>query len=222
VGDTAQRVEEGFPGWEKLSRFWTARKVESSFVRLEVSHRSTRQIVLCAAALAGIETPAGGRNGPRPQWFVARAQDPVIGASIEWLQEVVAAAPNALVGVVCFSAAAAKEAFSLLSPSFGPMVRMSDDGTFSFGEGIVVCDAYTAKGLEFHAVLVYQPSMSVLPKGEVGRNLLYIASTRAQEKLAFATWGGPSPLQSCPRRLLDKVDLDQLAREAEEAQRESE
>jgi DNA helicase IV len=39
VGDTAQRVEEGFPGWEKLRRWWTARRVESSFVRLQVSHR---------------------------------------------------------------------------------------------------------------------------------------------------------------------------------------
>jgi hypothetical protein len=86
---------------------------------------------------------------------------------------------------------------------------LAGDTSFSFEEGIIVCDAYAAKGLEFFGVLVYQPLASSLPRGEVGRNLLYIASTRAQEHLAFASWGGgSSPLTLCSDRILDKVDLD--------------
>ena len=73
----------------------------------------------------------------------------------------------------------------------------------------MICEVYAAKGLEFHAVMVYQPVSASLPRGDVGRNLLDTASTRAQEHLAFVTWGyGPSPLSGCPRQLLDRVDAN--------------
>ncbi len=217
VGDTAQRVEEGFPGWEKLRRWWTARSVESSFVRLQVSHRSTRQIVACAAHLGSVEPPNGGRTGDRPQWLKGNEGDEATGAAINWLRKITSLAPNGMIGVICFSSAAVREVHSLLSPSFGPMIRMGDDASFSFDEGIVVCEAYAAKGLEFFGVLVWNPISSALPKGDVGRHLLYIASTRAQEHLAFVTWGEQKcALSSVPDRLLERVDVTVEAGEEEE------
>lgn len=214
VGDTAQRLEEGFPGWEKLRRWWTARKIESSFIRLEVSHRSTKAIVECASALGGLPAPAAGRRGVRPQVLFAAAHETLLGGMLGWLQRGVAASPNALIGVLCFSAAHVKELHALLSPTFGPIVRTGDESSFSFAEGIVVCEVFAAKGLEFHSVLVYQPTGSVLPAGDTGKHLLYIASTRAQEKLAFAVFGNQkSPVMGLPERILERVDLDDVEKE---------
>ena len=65
----------------------------------EVSHRSTRQIVACAASLAGLETPKGGRAGIFSMDFMSDS-DCALSALIEWLQGVTTAAPNALVGVI--------------------------------------------------------------------------------------------------------------------------
>jgi DNA helicase-2/ATP-dependent DNA helicase PcrA len=208
VGDTTQRVEEGFPGWEKLSKHWTAKKMASNFLRLDVSHRSTKQIIACASAIGKLEVARGGGDGERPTWMFARSQEPVIGAVIDWLQRITRKAPNALIGVICFSPASAKEAYRLLKPTFGPLIRLADEGGFSFEEGILVCDAYAAKGLEFFGVMVYQPVLSVLPKGEAGAALLYIAATRAQEYLAFASWGAPAVVASCPAAVLERIDLD--------------
>lgn len=208
IGDTTQRIEEGFPGWDKLTKYWTGRKVESNFLKLDVSHRSTRQIVACASCIGSIEGPRGGRDGERPRWYFSRGQEKVLTAALDWLRRITAECPNGLIGVVCFSSAHAKEAYSLLSPTFGPLVRLADEGAITFEQGIVICDAYAAKGLEFYGVLVYQPVSSVLPRTDGGRALLYVASTRAQEYLAFATWGGSSPLKSVASSVLERFDLD--------------
>lgn len=218
VGDTSQKVEDGFPGWDKLTKWWRARKMTSSFVRLQVSHRSTQQIVSCASAIAGIESQRGGRAGRRPEWMFSRSSERALEAAIQWLTHITSTHPRSMIGVLCFSALEAKELHSLLIPTFGPLVRLGDDALFTFDEGIVVCDVYAAKGLEFFGVLVYQPSTSSIPQGEVGRNLLYIAATRAQDHLLFVT---PkvrrSVLSDCSRSLLERIDLD-LEVEEEEAQ----
>jgi DNA helicase IV len=165
--------------------------------------------VAVGAAIVGLESPRGVRSGRRPQWIRARKQERTLGAALSWLGETVEQAPNGLIGVLCFSASDAREAYSLLTPTFGPLVWLADESSFSFEEGIVVCEAYAAKGLEFFGVMVWQPVSSSLPRGDVGRHLLYIASTRAQEQLAFVSWGGAgSPLSAVSERLLDVVDLD--------------
>jgi len=223
VGDTSQRTEDGFPGWDKLRKWWTARKIESSFVKLEVSHRSTKAIVTCASVLGKLDGPVTGRPGPLPKWFFGKTHEYVLEGLIDWLKQAIDAAPNSLIGVLCFSAAEVKEAYSLISPKFGAMVRIGNESGFTFEEGIVVCEVYQAKGLEFNSVLVLQPTKKNLPEGDVGRNLLYIAATRAQEQLAFATWGGgESPLRACSERVLEKIDCDQIEPEEEESNEDQE
>ena len=157
--------------------------------------------------------------GDRPQWLKGTEADEATGAAIQWLRKITTLAPNGMIGVICFSSAAVREVYSLLAPSFGPMIRTGDDASFSFDEGIVICEAYAAKGLEFFGVLVWNPISSALPKGDIGRHLLYIASTRAQEHLAFVTWGDhKSALSGVPDRLLERVDVTVEIEEGEEVE----
>ena len=50
------------------------------------------------------------------------------------------------------------------------------------------------KGLEFHNVLLWNPRDKAYPQKRQGRNLLYVAVTRAEENLAVVTWNRPSKL----------------------------
>ena len=83
---------------------------------------------------------------------------------------------------------------SLLEPSFGHAVRIGDDDSFSFEEGIVVTDIRQVKGLEFPHVLLWNPSAKKYPPSKAARNALYVGITRAEEHLCLVTWGTPSKL----------------------------
>ena len=48
------------------------------------------------------------------------------------------------------------------------------------------------KGLEFFSVLLWNPTSHNYGSNDLGRNLLYVAITRAEENLCLVTWGRPA------------------------------
>lgn len=222
VGDVSQRTEDGFPGWSRLQGWWAERKKSSSFVKLEVSHRCTREIMRCASMLgdpslspASLDT--AGRHGPKPRWLQGRDTEQSLEGLIEWITARSVEEPNALIAIVCFSGASCRELRSLLSPTFGPVVRLIEDGEMSFEQGILIGEAAALKGLEFYGVAVWEAINKVLPPGEIGANLLYVAATRAQEHLAFITSGrSNTPLSRLPAAVLQRVELESAERVVEE------
>ena len=71
-------------------------------------------------------------------------------------------------------------------------VRLGHRDQFDFSPGIVVTNIHQVKGLEFRNVLILDPSEAHYPtpsadkpESEEGRNLLYVAITRAEVRLDF-------------------------------------
>ena len=54
----------------------------------------------------------------------------------------------------------------------------------SFEPGILVTNAHQVKGLEFSGVILWNPTQQAYPVTDLGKNLLYVAITRASDRLA--------------------------------------
>lgn len=67
-------------------------------------------------------------------------------------------------------------------------VRLIDQETVSYEQGVVIIPAYLAKGVEFDAVIIYNASSEVYGR-ENDRKLFYTACTRAMHELDLYTIG---------------------------------
>jgi len=117
---------------------------------------------------------------------------------IQWLSEVRKRFPTTLTAVITANRAQSKEAFDLLKPTFGNELRLGDNESLTFESGIAVIDTKSAKGLEFFAVLIWDPSMEAYPNTDLGRRTLYTGMTRAEEHLLVVHWNRPSSLLPSP------------------------
>lgn len=224
VGDVAQRMSagSGFPGWEKLRAHWDTSGALSQFVTLSVSHRSTAEIMNLAAAVQGTPAPAASRHGRKPIWFHSKDEARTLPKIINWIGKAAELYPSALTAVVCRDKAEAKLAHSFLSPSFGSSVRLWDEHSATFDEGIVVTEVTQVKGLEFANVVIWNPSARSYGRTQEDQNALYVAITRAEENLCIGTWGRISTLlPDLFSKLVRGFDLDADDEEKEEADRAS-
>ncbi len=196
VGDVSQNLDQtqAFPGWEALRKHWNFGDEMSHYVSLEVSHRSTLQIMRLADFIQRRELVKSGRAGRTPIWFKCRNESQGIEHVLQWLTKAGELYPNRIACVICSTPQEAKFAFQMLQPTFGPRVRLGDEFSFSFEEGILVTDVRQVKGLEFFSVLLWNPSSKSYPAGGLEQNLLYVAVTRAEENLCIVTWNRPSTL----------------------------
>lgn len=191
VGDTSQNIDQhgSFPGWERLRKHWNFTGEMSQYVSLEVSYRSTQQIMRLANHIQQGTGVKSGRSGRTPIWFKCRNEAHGIEYVLKWLSKAVELYPTMVTAVICATPEEAKFAYKMLQPTFGPLVRLGDAYSFSFEEGILVTDVKQVKGLEFFSVLLWNPSNQNYGTNEYGRNLLYVAVTRAEENLCLVTWG---------------------------------
>ena len=196
VGDTAQEIsrERTFPGWDKLRSHWNLGGDLSRFISLSVSHRSTLQIMRLADHVLRSGRTSSGREGKAPLWFKCRREEYGVREAIGWLSRVTELEPDSTTAVICRNLAEARFVVSLLDPTFGGAVRLGDDQDFSFDSGVVVSDVAQVKGLEFPNVLIWNPSLKNYSEDPLEQNLLYVAISRAEERLALVTWGRPSVL----------------------------
>lgn len=124
-----------------------------------------------------------------------------------------------MTAVICASKQEAQYVLSLLKPTFGVAARLGDASSFSFEEGIIVTDVRQVKGLEFMNVLLWNPSRRTYPKNQLGRNLLYVAATRAQENLCITSWEPACGyLPHWTSKLVRGIDLASEPEEEEEEQ----
>ena len=196
VGDSGQAIGEAhtFPGWDKLRSYWSLGSSLSQFIALTVTHRSTLEIMKLGDHIQGEQRTTEGRKGKPPLWYKCRNEDQGVTEAIGWLTRVIERYPDGIVAVICRTPKEARYAHGLLTPTFGSAVRLGDDSSFSFQEGILVTDIAQVKGLEFPQVLVWNPSAADYGRDERSKNLLYVAVTRAEEHLCLISWGKPSPL----------------------------
>jgi len=196
VGDTSQRLDEHniFPGWEKLKSRWAFKSEMSKYITLSVSHRSTLPIMRFAEHIQGCKLVTDGRQGRVPIWFRCRRESDALSSTRDWLNKALEKYSNSLTAVLCATAQEAKFVLSLLEPTFGNVIRLGDDYSFSFDAGIIVAPVKVVKGLEFTNVVIWNPTDKNYPASELSKNMLYVAATRAEENLCLVTCGRPSPL----------------------------
>lgn len=210
VGDVQQKLDESapFPGWEKLTNDMLLKDSFPRFVTLEVSHRSTLPIMRLAEHVQQQKIVKEGRAGRTPIYFKCRGESHGIRAAINWLRKAVEKYPTAITAVVCADEEIARQTYKFLKPTFGPLLRLGIEESFSFEEGIVVTEIREVKGLEFCNVLLWNPSKRSFPDTQTARNMLYVAITRAEENLCIVAWQTPAEmLPSLSSRLVRGVDL---------------
>jgi DNA helicase-2/ATP-dependent DNA helicase PcrA len=218
VGDVAQSIHDqgAFPGWEKLKQRWKLKDSISRSISLTVSFRSTLPIMRLADRVHDRTLVTSGRDGRVPIWFRSETEELGIEAVLKWLEKAVELYTTEMSAVLCASPQEARQVLSLLKPRFGHSVRLGDDTNFSFEEGIVVTTTQLVKGLEFANVLLWNPSRETYPNNEIGRNLLYVAITRAIENLSVVSWNRPTDLLPPEReRLMRYVELQKPEEEEE-------
>ncbi len=201
VGDIAQKIVAGrnFESWEEVLR--DAGFENTTPLELTVSYRTTREIMQLAAKLrtGSQKLPTNAqqaRSGPIPGYFKTNSEAALPNIIASWIQARQAENPGALSAVVCRHPKEAETLTQELRKLGLPSVRFGHREQFDFSPGVVITSIHQVKGLEFRNVLVVEPSEENYPSDDEGRNLLYVATTRAEVRLDFA--GTQAPMSLLP------------------------
>lgn len=198
AGDVAQQIVEHreFPSWTSVLDALRLGHVDVS--PLQVSYRSTRQIMQVARAILGPLAPDEPVAAPREGAPVAHLRFDSKGAAATWLApalgDLMRREALASVAVLCVDQAAARDWYQILERSQVPWLQLIDDQDFSFAPGVEVTDIRSSKGLEFDYVVLVGVDAESFPNKAPSRHLLHVGATRAAHQLWIVSTGAPSPL----------------------------
>jgi DNA helicase-2/ATP-dependent DNA helicase PcrA len=198
AGDVAQKVVEhrDFPSWTAVLDALRLGHIDVS--PLQVSYRSTRQIMEVARQILGPLAPDEPITAPRQGAPVAHLCFDSKGAAATWLAPALADLMRrealASVAVLCVDLAAARDWYQILERSQVPYLQLVDDQDFSFAPGVEVTDIRSSKGLEFDYVVLVGIDAEAFPPRPPARHLLHVGATRAAHQLWIVSTGAPSPL----------------------------
>jgi Superfamily I DNA and RNA helicases len=200
VGDVAQKIVGGrdFGGWSELLK--DAGFTDTMPISLTVSFRSTIEIMQIAEHLreqkfSKGENVSSGRRGPAPSF--RRVEDPSLLPNRigQWIALRQQDSAKSLSAVICRWPKQAVQLVEELRKIGFPAVRLGHREQFDFSPGITVTNVHQVKGLEFRNVLVVEPSEeNYKSSNEEEQNLLYVAVTRAEERLDFIGVQKPSAM----------------------------
>ncbi|HEX5033698.1 MAG TPA: 3'-5' exonuclease, partial [bacterium] len=191
VGDVAQKIVGGrdFGGWNELLK--DAGFTDTMPISLTVSFRSTLEVMEVAEHLRGqrftrAENVSSGRRGPIPTF--RRVENPTLLALRigQWIAARQKDSAKALSAIICRWPKQAVQLLEELRKIGYPAVRLGHREQFDFSPGITVTNVHQVKGLEFRNVLIVEPSEeNYKASSDEECNLLYVAVTRAEERLDF-------------------------------------
>jgi len=200
VGDVAQKIVGGrdFGGWNELLK--EAGFTDTMPISLTVSYRSTKEVMEVAEHLRGQkfsekENASSGRRGPSPTF--RRVEDlSILPQRVgQWIAERQKDSAKSLSAVICRWPKQAVQLVEELRKLGYPAVRLGHREQFDFSPGITITNVHQVKGLEFRNVLVVEPTEeNYKSTNEEEGNLLYVAVTRAEERLDFMGTGKLSGL----------------------------
>jgi len=198
AGDVAQRVMEHreHAGWTDVLTALSLAHVGVS--PLQVSYRSTQQIMQVARDILGPLAPDEPLAAPRAGAPVAHLRFGDMGAAATWLApaltDLVAREPTANVALLAADLTVARDWYEVLERSQVPNLSLVDEQDFSFAPGIEITDIRSSKGLEFDYVVILAADARHFPAQDAARHLLHVGATRAAHQLWFVSTGVPSPL----------------------------
>jgi DNA helicase II / ATP-dependent DNA helicase PcrA len=194
LGDEAQELKTGFPGWTTLIS-WLKLPVERSrFLQLDVSFRCSLPIIRFAEHLqSGRSRTTKGRAGRTPIWFHSTNGESALKIAQYWINRAMRKYPLSLTAILCKSHQEARYLYQLLKPYFKNTIHVGTHEGFSSSDGVVVTSIAASKGMEFQNVVVWNTSYNNYRANSTrDRNLLYVATTRARENLCLISWNTAS------------------------------
>jgi len=155
---------------------------------LEVSYRSTAEIMEVANMVIGKGPETGGRRGEPVIYKKYANKDEALAQLKETVLIQQEQAPNGLVAVVCRQKNQVNYVYEALK-----MVPGTRKEPQRFQPGILVTNAHQVKGLEFTAVVAWNVSAhDYRANNAQDRNLLYVVLSRACDRLAVFCHEEPS------------------------------
>lgn len=197
MGDTSQNIhyEYGLNDWSEL-RELVLTGVRDRFGLLQKSYRNTVEISHFATEIL--------RHGD----FAIYPVEPIIRHGNEVRvkkvssKDLIAEAVETITGwqrdgyetiaVVCRD----EEEASAVAKQLGThiSIKEADPKQVEFGSGVMVLPVVYTKGLEFDAVLVFDPTEDKYPADNAHVKMLYVTATRALHELTILSCGNLSPL----------------------------
>jgi DNA helicase II / ATP-dependent DNA helicase PcrA len=151
---------------------------------LSLSYRSAREIMELAARVSGrpadtSKAHAGVAAFHEVGNFAAAAE-----RLRQLIGELAAVGPGALTAVICKKKADVKRLHAALDGVAG----LHAEGVITFEPGVLVVNAHQVKGLEFTNVVLWDPAEADYRQNELDQNLLYVAITRACNRIDIIHW----------------------------------
>ncbi len=146
---------------------------------LGVSYRSTKQIMELAGRVSGKPVGQVKSEGPEPRFHHWGSEQEALAHLKGSLQALVEQEPKSLTAVICRW----KQDVLLLEKALRGVSGIRTEMTFK--PGIIITNVHQVKGLEFSNVIIWNPTQKSYPITQMGRNLLYVAITRASNRLAI-------------------------------------
>ncbi len=198
AGDVAQKIAEyrDFQNWTQVLGALGLEHVDIS--PLQVSYRSTRQIMEVARDILGPLAPSERVATTREGAPVGHLRFGSDGEAVAWLAPALAdllrREPTANVALLTATMPEAIAWWQALDRAEVPRLRLVDDQDFAFAPGIEVTDIRSSKGLEFDYVVVLGADAEAFPTTDAARHLLHVGATRAAHQLWLVSTSRPSPL----------------------------
>jgi len=211
VGDLAQKIvmNRHFGSWRELLE--EAGFSDTTPIELNVSHRTTAEIMSVAAHLrndVALQNPTFQtvRRGPEPTMIQVDTYETEPHMIGKWIEERIAENQHSLSAVICRWPKQAQHLTTILQKIGYPFVKWGHRDSFDFSPGVTVTNVHQVKGLEFRNVLIVNPTEAQYSsENDEGRNLLYVAVTRAEVHLDFITRDKPTSL--LPKLLTKHIGL---------------
>lgn len=190
-GDMSQKIKgefdfagsDGFAGFVKSEqqRMGNGRICADSLV---IGYRATRPIMELAWYVLG-EKPSMTvhRDGAPVRILLTQSYEQSLERSKEILAAYLKERPQALVAVICRYKADTDRVFESLKTLGLDKLRRHSRDDFVFTPGIIVTNSHQIKGLEFSAVLVFNPAANQYRDDRENRMLLHVVLTRAADHL---------------------------------------
>jgi len=180
VGDVAQTGDSaGTDDWDRVLRPYAEGRWQ--LIRLTVNYRTPAEIMEAAGALA-TDLPRSVRRTGVPPWRLATLPDDLPRLLAEHAEREAAALDDGRLAVIVPEARLAELGAAVPGASYGDAPDLE--------QRVVVLTVRQAKGLEFDSVLIADPA-GILDASPHGRNDLYVAMTRATQRLGILHPGPP-------------------------------
>ena len=174
LGDINQNINPyyEYKSLEELTNIFE----DSIYIELTKTYRSTEKIVEYTNKILNLNHTAAIRKDNQ--------KDVIIRKNIDNLKKILIEDINYLskynkTAIITKDYDEASKLYELLKDEYD--ISLLDYDTKRFNKNLVITPAYTAKGLEFDSVIVYNNRENSYKKNE--KKLLYVACTRAQHEL---------------------------------------